>query len=82
MACELDWPGRDFGHATSAVVAVLSKTLRDQKTTDNQEQQEAEHEHPGQAEKMSRIVEDIHGTMPVTTPLIPQHLQRSRKRPS
>jgi hypothetical protein len=67
MARELNGPGRDFGHGTSPVVAVLSKTFRDQETPDDEECQEAEHEDPSQAEKMSCILEDIHGTMSATT---------------
>jgi hypothetical protein len=62
MAGEFNRPGRDFGHCISAVVPVLSKTFRDQETTDKQEYKETEHENPSQAEKMPCIFEDIHGT--------------------
>lgn len=62
MASELNRPGRDFGHCISAVVPVLSKTFRDQKAPHGEKYQQAEHEHPSQAEKMSCIFEYIHGT--------------------
>jgi hypothetical protein len=82
MAGKFNWPGRDFGYGTSAVMAVLSKAFRDQKTPDSQEYQDPEYEHPGQAEKMSCILEDIHGTMSVTTQPGYRIIAASRNRPS
>ena len=50
VAGEFNWPGRNFGYGISAVVAVPSEAFRDEKTSDDQEYQDAENEHPGQAE--------------------------------
>ena len=60
---EIHWPDCDFRQCVAAIVPILSKTFWDQKTTEDQEQEDARDEDSRQSKKMSRILEGIHGLL-------------------
>jgi len=62
VAGEIDWPRADFRHGIAAIMPVFAKTLRNQKSPYDQEQENARDKNPGHSEKMSCIFELTHMT--------------------
>ncbi len=63
VAGEVHWPGGNFGNSISAIVSVLSETLWDEKTTDEQKEEQAGKEDSSQAKEMSCVLEGIHAML-------------------
>ena len=76
---EIDRPGCDFRQCIAAIVPILSKTFWDQKTTEDQEQEDARDEDSRQSKKMSRVFEGIPGHVVGKESLRPSVLCLSRQ---
>jgi hypothetical protein len=61
VAGEVDRAGGDLSDGGSAVVAVLTEALWDNKVPDHEENEEGEYEQKSEPEKMSCIFEKLHG---------------------
>jgi hypothetical protein len=60
MAGEVHGTGRHLGHGISAVVSILSETLRHKKHTYPQERQADDAENNSHTKKMPSVFEHIH----------------------
>ena len=54
------WPSGDFGDGISAIVSILSETLRHQERTHSHKRQAADYENSGQSKEVPGIFEGIH----------------------
>ena len=60
MTGEVHWTGSHLGHGISAVVSILSETLRHKKRTNPQERQADDAENNSHTKKMPSVSEHIH----------------------
>jgi len=64
MAGEVDGTGSDVGQRVPAIVAVLSKALRNHEAADSQKNEHAEQEDSGEPKKMACVFERVHSKNP------------------
>jgi len=63
VTCIIHRPRRNFRQRISAIVPVFAKTSGNQKSSNDQEEQQARGKYPKQPEKMSRIFECVHSKL-------------------